>query len=54
MTKKYSVHILNEMFASESIFETIHLNEALEKVEETYQDAQTKCIIVTHPEDVVN
>jgi hypothetical protein len=47
MNIKYSVRPIDKNFASESIFETYNLVEALKKVEEQNQENNTKCIIVS-------
>ena len=51
MTLKYLVRPLDEKNVCDSIYETWSLIEALKKVEEQYKKNETKCIIVSCPED---
>ena len=46
MNIKYSVRPIDNNVASESIFESISLLEALKKAEEQYQETSLRCIIV--------
>ena len=51
---KYSVLPLEEYFASEPIFVTPSLPEALERVKQEYDETQTRCIIVSCRDGVEN
>jgi hypothetical protein len=50
---KYSVRPLNESLVADSIFETFNILEALEKVQREYNESNTRCIIVSCPEDLI-
>jgi hypothetical protein len=52
MNVKYLVRPLSESNVCDSIYETWNLIEALKKVEEQYEKNETKCIIVSCPEDI--
>jgi hypothetical protein len=51
MNVKYLVRPLKESNVCDSIFETWNLVEALKKVEEQIEKNETRCIIVSCPDD---
>lgn len=51
---KYVVRPLIDNFVCDSVFETKSFPKAIEKVEEKFNETQTRCVIVTYKDDRSN
>lgn len=53
MTMKYLVRPVENNCVCDSIFETTNLSEALKKVNQQYNENETRCIIVSCQENIM-